>query len=404
MSDWPPPITEPALHGPAGEFVRLIEPHTEADPVALLIQFLVSFGVAAGRHAHLQIEASRHYPNEFCVLVGASGKGRKGSSWDHVQALLATADPDFVSSRSVSGLSSGEGLIAEVRDPLDNGDTTAPDDKRLLVLEPEFAQVMKVLAREGNTLSPVVRNGWDGKRLQSLARNAPLRATAAHVGIVAHITKDELLRYLGATELANGFFNRFLLVAVRRSKLLPFGGTLADTDLDRLKRKITSALTDARTRGELTFDAEARDRYSAIYEQLSAAQPGMFGAATGRAEAHTIRLALIYALLDTSPVIALPHLNAALAVWRYVRDSTRWVFGDSLGDPTADDIWALARERARGVSRTEVRDLFSRNKKAREIDRALAALVDAGRLRRDRGHDGNGRPAEIWIPIRQAAA
>ncbi len=67
---------------------------------------------------------------------------------------------------------------------------------------------MKVLAREGNTLSPVVRNSWDSKRLQSLVRNAPLRASHAHVGIVAHITKDELLRYLNATELANGFFNR----------------------------------------------------------------------------------------------------------------------------------------------------------------------------------------------------
>jgi hypothetical protein len=403
VSGWPPPITEPALHGPAGEFVRLVEPHTEADPVALLIQFLVAFGVAAGRHAHLRIEASHHYPNEFCVLVGASGKGRKGSSWDHVQALLATADPQFAASRLVSGLSSGEGLIAEVRDPLDDSDTAAPTDKRLLVTEPEFAQVMKVLAREGNTLSPVVRNGWDGKRLQSLVRNAPLRASAAHVGIVAHITKDELLRYLNATELANGFFNRFLLVAVRRSKLLPFGGTLAEQHLDRLRTKLAAALTHARTCGELSFDAEARECYSDIYEQLSAPQHGMFGAATGRAEAHTIRVALIYALLDSSPIITRSHLDAALAVWRYVHDSTRWVFGDSLGDPTADDIWALAKERASGISRTEVRDLFSRNKKAREIDRALTALVDAGRLQRHPGHDGHGRPAEIWIPLLQTA-
>jgi hypothetical protein len=204
VSDWPAPVGEQALHGPAGEFVRLVEPHTEADPIALLIQLLVAFGVAAGRHAHLRIEASQRYPNEFCVLVGASGKGRKGSSWDHVEQLLAAAEPDFTGSRLVSGLSSGEGLIAEVRDPVDHSDTTAPVDKRLLVLEPEFAQVMKVLAREGNTLSPVVRNSWDGKRLQSLVRNAPLRASAAHVGIVAHITKGELLRYLNATELANG--------------------------------------------------------------------------------------------------------------------------------------------------------------------------------------------------------
>lgn len=98
------------------------------------------------------------------------------------------------------------------------------------------------------------------------------------------------------------------------------------------------------------------------------------GAATARAEAHTVRLALLYALLDCSPTIVLAHLEAALAVWAYSHSSARWIFGDSLGDPTADDIWALAKDRADGVTRTEVRDLFSRNKKAREIDRALTAL------------------------------
>ena len=218
MTTWPRPLGDAALHGPAGEFVQRVEPHTEADPAALLVQLLVAFGAAAGRHSYIGVEASRHYPNEFCVLVGATGKGRKGSSWDHVAAVVGETDASFAERRVVSGLSSGEGLIAEVRDAVDEHDTAAPEDKRLLVVEPEFAQVMKVLAREGNTLSPVVRNAWDGKRLQTLVRNSPLRASGAHVAIVAHITKDELLRYLNATELANGFFNRFLLVAVRRSQ------------------------------------------------------------------------------------------------------------------------------------------------------------------------------------------
>jgi len=403
VSAWPHAPARAALHGPVGEFVQRVEPHTEADPMALLAQFLVAFGTAAGRNAYLRIEASRHYPNEFCVLVGASGKGRKGSSWDHVEALLAAAEREFAAQRIVSGLSSGEGLIAEVRDQLDEHDTSAPADKRLLVLEPEFAQVMKVLSREGNTLSPVVRNGWDGKRLQTLVRNAPLRASAAHVGIVGHITKDELLRYLNATELANGFLNRFLLIAVRRSRLLPFGGCLSTDDLDHLRATITRALAGARRPRELTFDPDARERYAAVYEQLSAAQPGLFGAATGRAEAHTIRLALIYALLDNADAIAVPHLNAALEVWRYARDSSRWIFGDTLGDPTADEIWAHAKERTDGISRTEVRDLFSRNKKAREIDRALTTLVDAGRLQRQPRRDGPGRPAEVWVPLPAAA-
>ncbi len=402
MSTWPSPLGDAALHGPAGEFVQRVEPHTEADPAALLCQLLVAFGAAAGRHSYVAVEASRHYPNEFCVLVGATGKGRKGSSWDHVEALLSETDAVFAEHRIVSGLSSGEGLIAEVRDKLNDQDAAAPEDKRLLVLEPEFAQVMKVLSREGNTLSPVVRNGWDGKRLQTLVRNAPLRTAAAHVAIVAHITKDELLRYLNATELANGFFNRFLLVAVKRSKLLPFGGSLRDGELDQLRRHLAAALSTP-ARSASCASARKRDRYGAIYERLSAGQPGLFGAATGRAEAHTIRLALLYALLDGAEEIHLAHLEAALELWRYARDSSRWVFGDSLGDPTADEIWALAKDRRDGISRTEVRDLFSRNKKAREIDRALTALEDAGRLQRKDQADGRGRPAEIWVPLSRAA-
>jgi hypothetical protein len=398
VSGWPAAPSEAVFHGPAGEFVIRTEPHTEADAMALLIQFLVAFGVAAGRRAHWPIEASRHHPNEFAVLVGPSGKGRKGSAWDHVEAVLADVDPPFVKHGVVSGLSSGEGLIAQVRDPIDGTDITAPADKRRLVVEAEFAQVMKVLAREGNTLSPVVRNAWDGKRLQTISRNSPLTATDAHIGIVGHITKDELLRYLAATELANGFFNRFLVIAVQRSKLLPLGGQLSGQDLDHVRQRVVAALRHIRPQAAMSFSDAARERWIAAYPELSAERAGMHGAATARAEAHAARLALIYALLDASDQIDDDHLEAALAVWSYAEASSGWVFGDSLGDPTADDIWTLAKDRPDGVTRTEVRDLFSRNKKAREIDRALGALEDAGRLQRQANADGRGRPAELWIP------
>jgi hypothetical protein len=87
-----------------------------------------------------------------------------------------------------------------------------------------------------------------------------------------------------------------------------------------------------------------------------------------------------------------------------VRDSTRWVFGDSLGDPTADDIWALAKERPAGSARTDVSDVLSRNKKRREIERALTALEDAGRLRREIRQSERGRSAEVWLPDTAQAA
>ena len=93
--------------------------------------------------------------------------------------------------------------------------------KRLAVAEGEFANVLKVMAREGNTLSPVLRSAWDYGNLRSMTKNSEARATGAHISIIGHITKDELRRLLTETEQANGFGNRFLWLAVRRV-LRPF--------------------------------------------------------------------------------------------------------------------------------------------------------------------------------------
>jgi hypothetical protein len=70
-----------------------------------------------------------------------------------------------------------------------------------------------------------------------------------------------------------------------------------------------------------------------------------------------------------------------------------------LGDPTADEIWAAAKERPGGLTRTEVSHMFSRNKKRRESERALSVLEDAGRLRRETRQPQRGRSAEFWIPV-----
>ena len=396
MISWPSPAEAAVLHGPAGEFVSLTEPHTESDPIALLAQFMVCFGTAVGRVAHYSVEASKHFGNEFIVLVGPSSKGRKGSSWDHVERLMRQVDPHFIENCISSGMSSGEGLIAEVAS---DGDGERQPDKRRLVVESEFAQVMKVLSREGNTLSPVVRNAWDGKTLQTMVRNAPLRTSGTHIGIIGHITKEELLRHINGTELANGFFNRFMLIAVQRSKKLPFGGALRDEDLVEVRSQLAAAILFAgKQQALLTFNDDARAKWIAVYDELSDGHPGLWGAATARAEAHTVRLALLYALLDCSPTIRVEHLDAALAFWAYASRSARWVFGDSLGDPTADEIWDMAKLHPDGVTRTQVSDLFSRNKKAREIDRALNALVEAGRLERGELRGSVGRPAAVWRP------
>ena len=398
--DWPAPPRIAAFTGLAGEIVSAIEPHSESDPLAILAQLLVCFGSAIGRGAHYAVEATEHHANEFALLVGPSAKARKGSSWDHVQRIFQEVDPDWAERRIVSGLSSGEGLIWSVRDPDTAARARASDDehdqdKRLLVLEAEFASVLKMVARDGNTLSPVVRCAWDGKPLQALTKNSPARATGAHIAIVGHITADELVRLLNATEAANGFLNRFLLLGVRRSKLLPEGGSIDQVHWEPLLSRLRAALHSARQARRLSFDEHARRRWWELYPALTEPQAGLAGAVCARAEAHVVRLALIYALLDRSDEIGLAHLKAALALWDYAASSARWVFGDTLGDPLADEIYRALLEEPDGLTRSQLRDLFSRNRRSKDIAQALERLAATGRIHAERQQQ-RGRPAELW--------
>ena len=52
-----PTMDKAAYHGLAGDVVNAIEPHTEADPVAVLIQVLIYFGNVVGGAPHYLIEA-----------------------------------------------------------------------------------------------------------------------------------------------------------------------------------------------------------------------------------------------------------------------------------------------------------------------------------------------------------
>jgi hypothetical protein len=399
-------MDEAAYHGPAGEVVKTIEPHSEADPVALLLQFLTLVGNVIGSTPYFQVESDRHRANLFGVLVGESAKGRKGTSMGRVRAIVKVADETWSEDRIKGGLSSGEGLINEVRDPVQKYDakeqrweTVDPGaaDKRLMIVEPEFAGALSVAERHGNTLSPLIRRAWDGDKLATLTRNSPLTAKDAHISIIAHITQEELRARITRTEMANGFANRFLFALIRRSKELPFGGTLSDSDILQMGERLKAAVDRAGAVGRVSMTDTAKERWAAIYSALSAAQPGLLGAITARAEPQTIRLALIYALLDGSSDIDEPHLRAALAVWEYCEASAAHIFGNSLGDPVADEIErALHQVADAGMSRSAIRDLFGRNKSADRIGAALALLMTRGRARPETMVTG-GRPSEIWF-------
>jgi hypothetical protein len=374
-----------AFSGLAGEIIALIEPHTEADPAALLGQFLVAFGNMIGRRIYWLHDATRHHANLFLTVVGSSSKSRKGTSWDIIRWLLATVDEEWNKERILSGLTTGEGLIAQVRDPIVKGDTIIDPgviDKRALFMEAEFGGMLSLMGREGSSLSAVVRTAFDGGYLRNPTKNSPQRATGAHVSIIGHITAPELRDKLSEVDAWNGFSNRFLWLFARRSKLLPDGGQFHRIDFTGVFKQLKNVYGFVKNHldREVLFerDAHAAELWHQVYGELTEARPGVFGAVISRAECLIMRLAMIYAVLDLQVYIRRSHLESALAFWRHCQATASFLFGDRPVDQASAKVLAVIRAHQEGVGRDRIKREAFGGRKTDELDQILAVLLSAG--------------------------
>lgn len=409
-ANWPK-LQPAAFHGVAGELAKRIEPHTESDTAALLFQTLVGFGNLLGRVPYFRADGATHYTNLFLVLVGETAKSRKGTSLAHVLQVLRLVDEQWATESVQSGLATGEGLTWAIRDPIfrtekSKGVVTEYEqvlvdagipDKRLLAVATEFSAVLKVMGRDGNTLSDTIRQAWDDGNLRIMNKTSPAKATGAHISIIGHSTDVELKRYLNPTEAGNGFANRFLFVRVKRSKCLPDGGQINTVDFTQILRCLTEAVTQARQTGEVRRDAKASELWHAVYPALSAGKPGLLGSITARAEAQAMRLACIYALLDRCSEVREQHLRAALAAWQYCAESAASIFGTATGDKVVDKILEALKGQPEGITRNQIRELFQRNLNAESIQTALDLLLRFGKARFVKEETGAKRRPERWF-------
>jgi hypothetical protein len=392
-SSAPPPLAlaGAALHGLAGFLVSTLAPHTEADPAAVLLQFLAAFGNLVGPAPHCRVGTTRHGLNLFVILVGESSKARKGTSWRQISSLFAEADPLW-SSRCVTTARPTPGTILNAL-----RDQQPATDRRLFLLSEEFASVLHVLGRETGQLSPLLRCAWDGGNLSAHDGHRYIQATAAHVSIVGHVTQSELAHHLGHTESHNGFANRCLWTSVRRSKSLPNGGSLPPEQQSAIEAELRRTLDWLQNQKELLFSRTpaASELWNDRYDALSQGRGDAYGAATSRAEAQVLRLSAIYAALDRTPLIDACHVEAALAVWGYCLASARLLFDTAPIDPTARRISQALDVAPEGLSRVQIRALFHRHVSKERIDLALEQLLSLGLIDRETTA-GRGRSASLW--------
>lgn len=390
-----PTLHEDAFQGVVGQIVKAIEPETEADQAGVLLSILTACGSVIGKTPHCTTGADEHGTNLFVALVGDTASG-KGQAWNIAKWLMKQIDSAWFYGNCSYGLASGEGLIERVADAIDADAFSVPEQKRLLCVETEFARPIAAMRREGSVLSPSLRSAWDGSTLEVMTRGkTKVKASNAHVSIIAHITPNELKKLFGnSIETSNGFANRFLWCLVESTKSLPHGGDMS------VVQPFVQRLASAIERAKGISAVGASDDYKRLWESVYSSLKDCKSGATDRARPQVLRLSLLYALLDESPNREDRHLRAALAVWRYCEESARILFTTDaeLREESKHERRIVVLVKASpGIMRTDLRNGVSHHLKAAEFDTMLNRLVETNRIVKVPVLENN-RQAERYYP------
>jgi len=389
------PTPDPAVYqGWLGETSLALTRTSEADPVAVLVTLMAAFGVMVGPGPFTQISDDRHPALLWPLILGHTGIGRKGTSLGVVRRLVKAAGPAFYHDQITSGLSSGEGLISAVADE----ENDRNGGKARLVIETEYSVTMRRSGREGNTLSGVLRQAWEGDDLATLTRES-LHATAPHIGIIAHITPGEFRLCVKGADMAGGTYNRFLPIYSERSKEIPDGEGAGEDLVSNHALILAELVTKARDVRKVPLTGAAREYWAQeVYGALSSEThtDGTIAQFTARATPYARRAAMLYALGDGKAEVDVPHLRSAYALVTYARATAARVLGAGTGDPRLDKtIAALTLAGSAGLTRSQISELFSRNLTRPQLDDLLSKVESLPNALHTRS-TGVGRPTDIW--------
>lgn len=393
------PRPDPAcLYGLIGDVARAGADNTEANPFAIAANFISFMSAAVGRGPYMAVGNTMHHCRSFTLHVGRSGRGRKGDAValvvriaNAVHALDQNAAPQI----HRGGLSSREGLVFLIHDGFKEGKREVPpiSDKRLWVVESEFANILQQGKRDGNTLSPALRDCWDGVSLKPATKSNRLHASDPHVNVSGAITPGELLALIASKDLSNGFANRFMLVWAERTQIVPFPQPTTLEHVKQLAKQVKAVLDYCQAqrfaeRDHMRIDLTeaAKALYSKLYRgELNDNSAGeRITALIERRAPMLLRLAMLFALCDLKTEVDEHHITAALAWIRFSVDSMKFVFASAADEVAVAEVNEAAAKIVRyltGKTKVTRKELsvhcFSGHASKDRIDAALDELLSS---------------------------
>jgi hypothetical protein len=202
---------------------------------------------------------------------------------------------------------------------------------------------------------------------------------------------------LNRVEVGNGFVNRMMFIESREVKRMPRARIPNWEDQVSLLGKFQHAINYAKSVKSMGWSEEAGEAWDDWY-MTRIISGGSIGSILARSEAHILRVAMIYALLDESNSIKVSHLRAALAFWDYAAQSARRLFGNSTGDKIADKILTFIQKNG-ACTRTVIHKALNRNVDSADLEFALSVLVSNGMAKITAEKDHNDKSVEVISPI-----
>lgn len=410
------------LYGLIGEVARAGSYGTETNPYAIAANLMAYLSCAIGRGPYLPIGDTWHHARLYVLHIGRSGRGRKGDALSLVMRMdqaLRELNKAYAPQIHRGGLSSREGLVALMHDGFRQGKQEVPpiDDKRLWVVESEFANVLHQGRRNGNTLSAALRDCWDGVSLKPATKTNRLYASAPHVCLSGAISPSELLSLMRQRELTNGFANRFLMIWAERQQISPFPKATPQEAVNTLAQRLLKILEfvhadqhDSNDLLRVKLSRQAQWRYSQLYrgELNDDSGSNLVGALLERRAPMLLRVAMLFALTDLQLRIDVRHIEAAMAWICYVAASVKYVFVSASDHQEMERILNLTRrilsfleERTQASRRDITVDCFKGHVPKARIDAALEYLLNATPRKISvqlihRPKDAPGTPAKIY--------
>jgi hypothetical protein len=354
---FPEPPDAIAFGGLVGECVRSLAAHTDASLAGLLASFLAVCGALVPSSAHARGEQTS---SPFIALVGESGIGRKGTAMNRGLGAARLVWPtEEVEDILLDGLNSGEALVAALHDQAEANRRYRRGDGPVvgLVFEEEFVNMLSSRARDGSTLDGKLRVAFDGGSLSNRKANDSKVVRSGYVlPALAGITPLELRQRLEKDSAHTGAANRWLYVpVVKRDEIVP-------DEPPELPLELNVALKKARAESprRLTVTPATARLVSEYAEHVTTTSAGVARDLVRRYGTIAVRLAMIHAAVERSPVVGAQHLERAVALTEYARRGIAWVFGQTIGSRDADLLLRHLRQsgplRKNTITRHIIRD------------------------------------------------